>query len=362
MESLMKIPPLRWFWLILFSTLAVVGLESLNLPAALLLGPMAMAIVFAARDKPLIIHRNLFYLAQGVVGSMIARAIPASIFVEIAKNWPLFIASIFSVIIASSLLGWLLTRFQVLPGSTAIWGSSPGAATAMTLMAESYGADVRLVAFMQYLRVVIVAVAATIVARIWAPEVPAGAAPSSFDIIQPVAWGHFAITVLVILGGVLAGKVFRIPAGPLLMTLAGGVILQDFNLLTIELPPALLMVAYAIIGWSIGLRFNRAILLYAAKALPRLLLSILSLVAICGLFAFCLVHFAGIEPLTAYLATSPGGADSVAIIASSSHVDMPFVMSMQTGRFIVVLLTGPALARWVANSMASRQRKQDRHL
>ena len=66
----MKIPPLRWFWLILFSTLAVVGLESLNLPAALLLGPMAMAIVFAARDKPLIIHRNLFYLAQGVVGSM----------------------------------------------------------------------------------------------------------------------------------------------------------------------------------------------------------------------------------------------------------------------------------------------------
>jgi membrane AbrB-like protein len=215
---------------------------------------------------------------------------------------------------------------------------------------------------MQYLRVVIVAVAATIVARIWAPEVPAGAAPSSFDIIQPVAWGHFAITVLVILGGVLAGKVFRIPAGPLLMTLAGGVILQDFNLLTIELPPALLMVAYAIIGWSIGLRFNRAILLYAAKALPRLLLSILSLVAICGLFAFCLVHFAGIDPLTAYLATSPGGADSVAIIASSSHVDMPFVMSMQTGRFIVVLLTGPALARWVANSMASRQRKQDRHL
>lgn len=96
------------------------------------------------------------------------------------------------------------------------------------------------------------------------------------------------------------------------------------------------------------------------KHFPDFLLSIFSLVAICGLFAFCLVHFAGIDPLTAYLATSPGGADSVAIIASASHVDMPFVMSMQTGRFIVVLLTGPALAKWVANSMASRQRKQDR--
>ena len=62
-----------------------------------------------------------------------------------------------------------------------------------------------------------------------------------------------------------------------------------------------------------------------------------------------LLHvFAGIDPLTAYLATSPGGADSVAIIAASSHVDVPFVMALQTGRFLVVLLIGPRLARFVA--------------
>lgn len=350
----MKISPTRWFWLILFSAAAVIGLESLHLPAALLLGPMAVAIIFAAGNKPLTIHPYLFYLAQGVVGSMIARAIPASLFVEMAKNWPLFIASILSVIVASSLLGWLLTYWQVLPGSTAIWGSTPGAATAMTLMAESYGADVRMVAFMQYLRVVIVAVTATLVARIWAPVAPVASSHSGFDIIQPVAWGSFASTLLVIIAGVLISRLCKIPAGPLLLTLAAGAILQDFKVMVIELPPAMLMVAYAIIGWNIGLRFNRAILTYAAKALPRLLLSILCLVAICGSFAWGLVHFAGIDPLTAYLATSPGGADSVAIIAASSNVDMPFVMSMQTGRFIVVLLTGPALARWVANAMAKR--------
>ncbi|WP_158781360.1 AbrB family transcriptional regulator [Pantoea sp. BAV 3049] len=353
----MKTPPLRWFWLILVSVVVVVALESLHLPAALLLGPMAAAIVFAARDKPLVIHRHLFYLAQGVVGSMIARAIPSSVFIEMAKNWPLFAASILSVIVASTFLGWLLTRYQVLPGSTAIWGSSPGAATAMTLMAESYGADVRLVAFMQYLRVVIVAIAATLVARIWAPP-PSASAPSSFDIIQPVAWGAFGVTLVLIACCVIASRYLRIPAGPLLLSLAGGIIAQDTHLLNIELPPALLMVSYALIGWSIGLRFNRAILLYVAKALPRLLLSIFSLVAICGGFAFLLVHFAGIDPLTAYLATSPGGADSVAIIASSSNVDISFVMSMQTGRFLLVLITGPALARWMANTMAARQAKQ----
>jgi membrane AbrB-like protein len=62
----------------------------------------------------------------------------------------------------------------------------------------------------------------------------------------------------------------------------------------------------------------------------------------------------GTDPLTAYLATSPGGADSVAIIAASSHVDLPFVMAMQMARFILVLLLGPTLARVVARWAGNR--------
>jgi hypothetical protein len=41
-------------------------------------------------------------------------------------------------------------------------------------------------------------------------------------------------------------------------------------------------------------------------------------------------------------------ADSVAIIAASSHVDVPFVMAMQVARFMLVLLVGPTLAKAVA--------------
>ena len=70
--------------------------------------------------------------------------------------------------------------------------------------------------------------------------------------------------------------------------------------------------------------------------------------ALCGGLAVLLHLIVGTDPLTAYLATSPGGADSVAIIAASSNVDVPFVMAMQMARFILVLLVGPALARAVA--------------
>ena len=124
--------------------------------------------------------------------------------------------------------------------------------------------------------------------------------------------------------------------------------LQNLAGLRIELPPVLLSLCFALVGWTIGLRFTRDILLHAVRALPAVFASILALMAICGGFAFLLVWFAGVDPLTAYLATSPGGADSVAIIAANSNVNMPFVMAMQAGRLLVVLLTGPALARFIA--------------
>ena len=88
--------------------------------------------------------------------------------------------------------------------------------------------------------------------------------------------------------------------------------------------------------------------LLGARVHLRIALAVFGLVLVLLAFAFLLVWLAGVDPLTAYLATSPGGADSVAIIAANSAVDVPFVMAMQAGRLLVVTLTGPALARYIA--------------
>jgi len=47
----------------------------------------------------------------------------------------------------------------------------------MVLMSEGFGGDPRLVAYMQYVRVMMVAIAASIVARLWG--VPGGAVSTS---------------------------------------------------------------------------------------------------------------------------------------------------------------------------------------
>ncbi|MGG7449114.1 AbrB family transcriptional regulator [Kosakonia oryzendophytica] len=347
-------PLLRnWLRLLAISIPLVALMELIHLPAALLLGPMFAGIFLAITNHPLTISKKCFSAAQAVVGAMIAHAIPPSVFGRIAADWPLFISCIVAVIFASAILGWIMAKLQVFPGSTAIWGSSPGAAAAMTIMAESFGADVRLVAFMQYLRVMIVALVAVLVTRMWMGADNPDHAVATFTLFGPLRVFAFAGTLLIIAAGYLIARKVKMPSGPMLITLVLGTIVEDTGLLRLELPPWLLALSYAIIGWSIGLRFTREIVGYAARALPRVLLSVLTLVAVCCGFAFLLVHFAGIDPLTAYLATSPGGADTVAIIASSSHVDISFVMAMQTGRFILVLITGPAISRFVAKRLGT---------
>jgi len=341
-------PPI---FLIVVSLIFVVTLQALHLPAAILLGCMCGAILLAVGEVGVHISRILFAAAQGVVGCLIARSMQPAIAVEIIKDWPVVLLVVFSVIATSGALGWLLMRSRVLPGTTAVWGLAPGAATAMVLMADAHGADTRLVAFMQYLRVVLVTVVASAVTRLWVTTsvvttsvVPTAALPW----FPPLAWAPLAATLLVVLLGVAAARRWRIPSGALVVPMVFGVVLQGGGVLTIELPPVLLAVSYAIIGWSIGLRFTRPILAHAARALPRVLASILALMAICAGFAALLTLLAGVDPLTAYLATSPGGADAVAIIAASSPVDLPFVMAMQIARFIAVLLIGPHLSRFIA--------------
>lgn len=308
---------------------------------------MLAAILVGSAEATIRVPPHPFIAAQALIGCMIGRSIPITIFDEFLRDWPLFALGVIAVIVAASVLGWLLTRWGVLPGTTAIWGTSPGASTPMILMSEAYGADARLVAVMQYLRVVIVVIIAALVARLWGLHSHAPApAPIWFP---PISLLPFLGTLALAGSGAVVASLLAIPAGPLLLPLAGSMLLQEAGWLTIELPPWLLAISYALVGWSIGLRFTRPILLYALGALPQMLVSVLTLIAICGLIAAALVA-AGIDPLTAYLATSPGGADSIAIIAAStSGVDLRFVMAMQTARLLVVLLTSPGISRFIAS-------------
>ncbi len=337
---------LQWLSLLALSALMSAGWSALGLPAALLLGPMIGGIAFGVNAANLAVPRAPNLGAQAMIGAMVAASITPSILLTFGHHYLLFCVVMLGTLLGAAAIGWLISRTGLIPGATAVYGISPGAAGAMVLLGEAEGADPGLVAFMQYSRVLLVAVAAALVARFWA-HVGSGHPPGA-SWLSPVHWGNLAwVCALALIGQQLA-RLLRLQAwallGPMLLLSA----LHAAGWLPIELPRWLLAAAYALLGWRIGLGFRRDALLHAGRALPVVLIAALCLMGLCAALAWCLVRVAHTGPLTAYLATSPGGLDSVAIIAASTaQVDLPFVLALQAVRLLFVICLAPLITRLV---------------
>lgn len=335
-----------WALLVATSAIVTLALHRLGVPAALLLGPLLSAILVAARWPGLRAPGWTVTAGQAIVGCVIASAMAGGIVPALAARWPLFAGIAAATVLVSGAIGYALGRMAVVPGTVAIWGSMPGGAAAMVLMAEANGADARLVAVMVYTRVVTVTMAATALAALL------GAAPTTSAGDQ--ASGSALLTAGVALTGAAVTLLARWPAGTLMATMGIGLAVEAAGIGTPTVPGPVAVVAFALIGWRIGLSFTRDARGKALRMLPRLFVATLILVLLCGLLALLLHVWVGVDLLTAWLATSPGGLESVAIIATALPVDRPFIMAAQIARFGAVMLIGPALATWLARRSRRR--------
>ncbi|AQR62489.1 hypothetical protein BZG35_13165 [Brevundimonas sp. LM2] len=340
--------PGQWAALVAGSALLVLLLQAIHAPAALLLGPMAVGIAFGLKGATIRPAPLMFGGAQALVGCVIALSATPGFYAGVVGQLPVYLGLAASTLALTMGFGWALTTRGWLPGTTAIWGLAPGASTAMVLMSEAFGGDRRLVAMIQYLRVLLVALIAMGLAQL------KGAVPGH----PPTDWlafgspGAIALTLVFTAAAGWVGKVSRIPAGIFLVPMLLGSALHGSGLVRFELPVLITALAYAVVGWSIGLGFTRAAILYSARMLPRILAALVALLVCCGLLALAVSAITGVDLLSAWLATSPGGTDTILIIATSTPVDLPFILGGQLVRFLMVLAVGPVLACWLAGRAA----------
>lgn len=334
-------------WLALIAVAAATGqfLHLMSIPAGLFLGPMLVAIGFGVGGTTIRIHKHVFRFGQGCVGLLVAHSMTWSVLASLAQSWHLMLFATVLTVLLSALVGLGTVRFGGISGSTAAWGTAPGAASAMVSMSEENGADSRVVATMQYVRVVCVVMIGSLVSHfLGATGGGDGAVPTAI-----AAPGMELVNVLLGLGVVLAG-VFAgsmIPAGALLIPLLLGGCLQLTGVLDVTIPGWLLASAYGAIGCYIGLRFDRATLRYVWTRLPTMIIGAVVLIVLCAASAWLLARAAGTDFLSMYLATSPGGLDAMAIIAVETDSDVGLVLAMQTLRLFGVILTGAFFARQI---------------
>jgi membrane AbrB-like protein len=335
-------------WIALFAATAAVALALgwIGLPSASLFAALVVGLVFAlvAPSVPQI-SPGVFRAAQAVTGVSLGVYVQSSSLNAVADAWlPVAIVSA-GTLALSILAGWALVKTARLDPPTAALGMVAGGASGIVGMARELGADDRLVAIMQYLRVLVVVVLTPILVGI-AFSHPHGAsggpAPSDATVFgSPRDW---LLTAAALALGALAAVLTRIPAGSLLAPMVVAAVLA-LTIGDFQVPKLLREPAFAAIGLQVGLRFTRGLLREAGRLLVPSLLSIAGLLVACFGLALILAATTDATLLDSYLATTPGGLYAVLAAAFGTGANTTFVIAVQTLRLFVMILLAPLVVR-----------------
>ena len=142
---------------------------------------------------------------------------------------------------------------------------------------------------------------------------------------------------------------FHLPGGAMTGAMIAVVIFKSCGSITSpDMAHWVRFIVYGCVGVLVGNMYNPGMLDAVRDTWPMMLLST-GIILMAGLLCtWIAVRWGGLSVGGAYLATSPGGLDTVAIIAAGTRADMSFIMALQTLRLFTILLTGPAMARTIS--------------
>jgi membrane AbrB-like protein len=323
------------------------ALELLELPSPALFGGLVAGLVRAlAFTAPVAVPRPASTAALALVGVTVGSLVDPATLAQVAGAWlPVLLVS-FGTLGLSIAAGLLLRLWPGISPVTGAFAMIAGGAASITGMARELGADERMVAVLQYLRVLlIVSLMPLTAALVFGASSDGGPAAGSGGAGWPAG---LLFTVGCAVVGVVLGRLLRLPAGTTLgpMLVAAVVDLSGLGH-GAGVPAPLVTAAFLVIGLQVGVSFTRASLRTIGRALPFALAITVALILACAGLGLVLTRVTGASALDAYLATTPGGMAAVLATAGDSGADSTFVLSVQVARLFVMMLSAPLLARWL---------------
>jgi uncharacterized protein len=345
----------RWAGLTAATVAVSLAFDAIALPSPFLFGALlvglAVALMRTARSRVLDIPIGLFGAAQGAVGVALGAYLQSSSLSALGDDWlPVTLVSA-GTLGVSLAAGVVMARVTEVDRTTAALGMVAGGASGIVTMARDLGGDDRLVAFMQYLRVLIVSLLTPLLVPLAFPGAhSAGNVAGGGPVLGTL--GGWAITIAAsVVGGFVAARV-KLPApillGPLLLT----AVLTLTGAVDVTVPPLLREVGFALIGLYIGLGFERDTIRQIRRLLVPVFAAIAALLLACFLLGWILTFTADVSLLDAYLATTPGGLYAVLPIAFGSGADTTFVLAVQGLRLFAMILAAPVVVRRLVRSAA----------
>jgi membrane AbrB-like protein len=321
------------------------GAEAVRLPAPWLFAGLLGGLLVAAapRGSDLEMPRAANLGSQAVVGLALAAAIVPASLAGVARAWWVVIGVVVLTLALSGAVALALAKTARIDRRTAAIGMLPGTAPASIAVADELGADEPLVATMQYGRVLLVVATVPLMALLLPTG---GAAPAGTGAPAP-APGVDAVAGAAVVGaaGIVGARLLRAPAAALVGPLALGTLANVTGPFAVAVPEPVVDAALVVVGASVGLGLDRPALRRVGRVLPVLAGAMLALTAGCAGIGGLVFAALGTDPLTAYLATTPGGISSVLAASYETGADLTIVVAVQTLRLMVLALLAPFAAR-----------------
>ena len=315
-------------------------------PAGWIAGAMVFSATASLAGRPLALPNNLaraFYIVLGMsIGAVATPKTVAGMMI-----WPLSILAV-TVAMGAVTLGTVvyLKRVHGWDTLTAVFGGMPGGLSQVMVLAAEQDLDLRAIAIVQTMRVLVLAVCVPAGLGLFGlagpVRLPAGSVAildAPWELLLMVGLS-VAVALVALWAGFPGGLIF----GPMLVS----GILHGGDFIHITFPQWFADIAMVGLGSVAGSRFSgtpfREILGYLGAAIGSFFVSI----AIAATIALAVTMILSLHLGDVIVAYAPGSIDAMMILALALHLDPVFVGAHHLARVFTVTLALPLIVRALA--------------
>ncbi len=309
----------------------------LGLPAGLISGSVVAVTVAALLGRPAKVPVPLARVCYIVVGILLGAVVTPQTLKGLA-TWPvsvvlLMLATLCMMVATTSYLrvvhGW--------DRLSALMGASPGSMMQVITLSSELGADLRAVAIVQTLRVLLLTIGipgGLALFGLVAPAVPIVRGPAGGSSLAEIL-----VVVAVATATAWAMARLRFPGGFLFGAMTGSGVLHGSGLVQAVLPWWIGSAAVIVLGAVVGSRFAnttfRLIIGYLGAAFGSFAVSL----SVATLFKLIVTRFFPFPIANVVVAFAPGALDTMMVLALALHLDPVYVGAHHLARFLVVTLS-----------------------
>lgn len=326
-----------------FAAAGGLALGLIGVPAGYLSGAIAAVAVAALAGRsmqmPTWLTRVIFVMIGVSLGAVVT---PATL--HGMATYPLSIAVLIGAMtVVAFVCAEYLRKVHGWDKTSAYLGAAPGGLSQVMALAAEVGADLRGVAIVQTMRVVIVAVglpAAMAVFGLIGPSARGLGGALSVDILDELA----ILIALSAIVGTLAHRL-KFPGGLLFGAMFTSAVLHGSGLIQAVMPWWAANTAMIALGAVTGSRFANTPLLLLTRFMAAAVGSFAVSALIAVIFVFALVSLVPLKLPEVLIAFAPGSVDAMMLLALALHLDPVYVGAHHVTRIFLVSLAMPFVAR-----------------